>query len=312
MKSKIYKLIITVLNILPFKKWIYQLLKSILNDTSKFSKDLNFVGEFSIKWRNNNVLFYNYGGSLENSIFWQGLDQYEKDENWIWNLLAEKSKIIFDIGANTGIYSVMTKTINPNATVYAFEPSRNTFEKLVKNVKINKIDVSCNQIAISNSNKETICFDVPDEHQKSASLSPEKLKNWTGYTGEIIEYKVVCSSLDKYIENNNITSIDLMKIDVEMHEAEVLKGFKKYLGQFKPFMMIEVLSEDIASALDKILPSKDYIKLHLKGPKHSILLSNFLVDHENYNYLVFHNTRIKDIQHLIDDHKYLKDVLENI
>ena len=126
MKSKVYKLIITVLNVLPFKKWIYQLLKSIFNDTSKFSQDLNFKGVFNVKWHSKKVSFYNYGGSIENSIFWNELDEYEKEANWAWNALAKSSNVIFDIGANTGVYSVMSKIVNPNARVFAFEPSRNT------------------------------------------------------------------------------------------------------------------------------------------------------------------------------------------
>ncbi len=301
MKSKIYKLIISILNVLPFKKRIFRLLKLIFKDTSKFSQDLNFIGAFKIQWHSKNVSFYNYGGSIENSIFWNELDEYEKEANWAWNTLAKSSNIIFDIGANTGVYSVMSKVVNPSAKVFAFEPSINTFKKLKKNIELNKMDVVCEQIAVSDSDKIETFYDVPDEHQKSASLSPEKLKNWGGYKGEIIEYDMQCSTLDSYISKNNITSIDLMKIDVEMHEPEALKGFKKHLDLFKPIMMIEVLTQDIANQLKPLLPNDTYRIIHLSGPRNSKLIKDFIIDYDHYNFLVYHKDNDEKILELIDN-----------
>ena len=44
--------------------------------------------------------------------------------------------VIFDIGANTGIYSMVTKAINPSSKIHAFEPSKQTYFKLKLNSRI--------------------------------------------------------------------------------------------------------------------------------------------------------------------------------
>ena len=43
--------------------------------------------------------------------------------------------ILFDIGANIGNYSLLVAELFPKSTVYSFEPSKATFDQLVKNVK---------------------------------------------------------------------------------------------------------------------------------------------------------------------------------
>ena len=64
-----------------------------------------------------------YGFQLENEIFWSGLTNgWEKISTRLWIELSKNSKVIFDIGANTGIYSLVSKSINPTSQVFAFEP----------------------------------------------------------------------------------------------------------------------------------------------------------------------------------------------
>ena len=37
---------------------------------------------------------------------------------------AKGAKVIFDVGANAGIYSLAALALQPDATVHAFEPTR--------------------------------------------------------------------------------------------------------------------------------------------------------------------------------------------
>ena len=60
-------------------------------------------------------------------------------------------------------------------------------------------------------------YDVPDEHQTSASLSSLKLKDWDGYNGEILEYEVKVNTFDYYLEKNGIKNVDLVKIDEDLN-----------------------------------------------------------------------------------------------
>ena len=123
-------------------------------------------------------------------------------------------------------------------------------------------------------------------------MSPEKLKNLKGYSGDILEYNVASLKLDDYINQNKIKKIDLIKIDVEMHEAEVLEGFKVYLEKFKPIIIIEVLETSVAEKLNSLINLKDYLIFHLCGFKKAKQIEKFSPKLPLYNFLVFH----KDVE----------------
>lgn len=54
-------------------------------------------------------------------------------------------------------------------------------------------------------------------------------------------YRCRVQTLDTYIEQQHISHIDLMKIDIEGGELKALKGFEQYLQQHheKPMLMLE-------------------------------------------------------------------------
>ena len=117
--------------------------------------------------------------------------------------LCNGSDVILDIGANVGIYSLIAKSENPNAKIIAFEPSRKIYPELIVNMDLNNFDIKCERIALSNSNKEQTFFDSTlEQFPTSGSLSAAKLKDRTSNLDEILEYTVVCTTLDDYVVNN--------------------------------------------------------------------------------------------------------------
>jgi FkbM family methyltransferase len=287
--NSIYKAVIKIYRVVPFKKTFCVVLKKTNFINGKFYKDFKFDGKFPVKVdAGNSFYMYHHGGTIENETFWKGLFvSWESDVGWIWMQLCRFSDIIVDIGANTGIYSLVSKSINPGSEVYAFEPSVNTFEKLALNNKINNFDIQCEQIALSNINGEQTFYDIPDANQTSASLSPEKLKNFKYYNGEIKEYAVNTLTLSRYIEANNIKKIDLIKMDIEMHEPEAVEGLGAYMQLYKPIVIIEILSDEVADKLNKLI-GEDYIRLHLKENRTVELMPQFKVFYGEWNYMFFH------------------------
>lgn len=55
--------------------------------------------------------------------------------------------------------------------------------------------------------------------------------------------KVNCVTIDDYMMKNKIEKINLIKIDVEGHQLNVMKGAKKMLCTFKPKIIVEVNTE---------------------------------------------------------------------
>ncbi len=270
----------------PFKKHIFSILKKLNVPTDTFYRHLTFIGKIEVHLEDKSFYMFNYGGTIENEVFWKGIgNTWEAETLWLWIKLSKSSKIIFDIGANTGIYSLIAKTVNPSAKVFAFEPSEETFPKLVYNDKLNNTNIITEKIALSNESGTKIFYDIFEPNQTSASLSPDKLKNLEGYTGKMNEYKVHSETLADYIQKNNITHIDLMKIDVELHEPEVLEGFGNYLFQFKPTIIIEVLTTAVAEKLNTILLNSGYYYYHLERGKLQKVDKLFVVD-KKWNFLL--------------------------
>lgn len=239
-----------------------------------------------------------YGGSIENEIFWKGLfNSWETEVGWVWIELCRVSKVIFDIGANTGIYSLTAKCVNPDARIYAFEPSEKTFIKLIRNVELNNYDIACEKTALSSVTDTMIFYDVPDDNQTSASLSPLKLKYHKGYEGGIIEYPVKTYTLADYIIEKKISTIDLVKIDVELHEPDVIKGFGSCLKDLKPVILIEVLTEEVARQLNELVPNTFFYKFLLLADNRLRLMENFVADPHSWNYLVLHKNKLEDLKH---------------
>ena len=298
--SVIYKILMNVYAIAPFKKmWCY-IVRATGIPNEKFYRDMKFYGEFNVSLTPTiGFKLYHQYSTIENEIFWKGIgNSWEDDTVWIFIELAKTSDVIFDIGANTGVYSLISKSLNPQAKVYAFEPVQRTFKRLEKNIAINNFDVTVEQIALSNKSGKQVFYDSLIEHQQSSSLSADKLKNTDWNTDEIVEYEIETITLDDYIERNGIKKIDLMKIDVEMHEPEVIEGFKKYLDVFKPYMVIEVLEDGIAEKLNAVFANNNYRLFHLDKdtlePKEKIEVVRY-----KWNYLICTPQQVDRLQKFI-------------
>ncbi len=179
----------------------------------------------------------------------------EKTSIDLWIKLCENNNIILDIGANTGLYSLIAQSINNNASIYAFEPIQRVYNKLNYNIRLNSYHIKAFNLAISNKTEIVRIFDTNSEHEYAATL----LDNGTNYSNS---YFVKAISLDDFIEQNNIRKIDLIKIDVEAYEDKVLDGYKKYFALHSPIILLEVLydeiGENIQSFIEASLIKYDY------------------------------------------------------
>lgn len=263
--------------------------------TPSIKSRIKYHGKFTVKVSNEiKFKMINYGGTIESKTFSHGLFKtWEMDVGWIWNDLCKSSKVIFDVGANTGMYGLIAKAVNKNSKVFAFEPSPKIFRKLKTNVELNRYDIVLEQLAISNSTGTNIFYDPPDEHATTGSLSADKLKNVPLYKGGIVEYNVQSISLSDYIEKNSIKQLDLLKLDIEMHEAEAIEGLGKYLLEFKPVMIIEVLTNEMAKKLNEFFTLENYKLFHLKNNHKAEPINEFkmfpsVYETQEWNYLLFH------------------------
>ena len=127
---------------------------------------------------------------------------------------------IFDVGANIGQTALHFTKYFPAATIHSFEPVSSTFQKLVSYTKDNP-KIKCHQLALSDK-KEQISISVfeDDQHSVLNSLNSQSQNTTQGSKMETIS----TDTLDHFIQENKIDSIDLLKIDTEGYEIPVLDG----------------------------------------------------------------------------------------
>lgn len=271
----------SIYNFIPFKKQIFSLIQPF-NIPKSIYQHLHFKGIFKVKFENHQFLIEHHGYQIENELFWSGLTQgWEKISMQLWIKLCEDSNTIIDIGANTGVYSLVAKAINPTSSVYGFEPVKRVFEKFQNNCALNNFNVKCFQQAASNFDGEAIIYDTQSEHVYSVTvnknLSPENIKT--------IETKITTKKLSTFIKDFNIDKIDLIKIDVETHEPEVLEGMEEFLNKFQPTLLIEILNDEIGEKVQSIIKNIDYLYFNIDEvniPKRV----DKIVKSDYYNYLV--------------------------
>ena len=228
-----------IYSLIPFKLQMFTLVRKIFHPEEKIYRHLHFKGVFKVPvTKNASFLIRHYGYQVENDIFWKGITgRWEKKSIELWIKLSEKARVIMDIGANTGVYSLISKCLNPNNRVIAFEPVERIFNKLHHNMLLNNFSVESMLMAVSDHSGEALFYDTANEHDYGASLQ----KNSDDLVKTV---KVRIVTLDDLIKEKNLDRIDLVKIDVEHHEPEVIRGFS-LIAKYHPSILIEILSDDI-------------------------------------------------------------------
>lgn len=165
-----------------------------------------------------------------------------------------KHKVVLDIGANIGLFSLWMNSQYENLNLYLFEPDPTTFQILKRNIPTATI----NQLALSNKEETAILTSYsyasgfnsldPGVNQKTNNMKwpLSMFINWI--TKEQKQHRVHTQRMDHYLTQNNIPHIGLCKIDVEGLELAVLEGFGEAIDKVDHFIIeIETFRGNTAS-----------------------------------------------------------------
>ena len=167
--------------------------------------------------------------------------RYRNDPGEIAYLFSKikKGDKVFDIGAHKGAYLYyMSKLVGKSGKVYAFEPQSLLYEYLLTIKALFSSEIILENLALSDSSKEQV-LNIPAHKNENKSSPGASLSN--NFEGQkIIKTELIQSvSLDEYCKHSNIRP-DFLKIDVEGHELEVLKGAAEILKSYKPGLLVEI------------------------------------------------------------------------
>lgn len=190
----------------------------------------------------------NYELTISDIVDWSiyfGFKEIEKEK--LLHLDPNPSTII-DVGANMGEISLRFAQQYPNAHIFSFEPHPFTFQKLQTNCSRN----SFKNLTLLNLGLGSQKGEVHFEERASGNLGMNRVTS----DREKSAHQIKVVPLDLFFEENKLSSLSIIKIDVEGYEHEVLKGASNVLSQYKPLLFIELdndnLIEQGTSAIDLV------------------------------------------------------------
>ncbi len=176
-----------------------------------------------------------YGDVMGLSVF---STRYEEGEWRFVSRLLRPGMTVFDVGANQGFYTMLAaQRVGPQGKVIAFEPVPDEFRKLRRNAQVNQArNATLEPLALGSREGFADMFMCLDGCGSFSSLRPpaEDVKARTGLI------RVPITTLDTYVRDKDIRSIDFIKIDAEGGELDVMKGGRHVLNVLRPALMCEM------------------------------------------------------------------------
>ena len=132
--------------------------------------------------------------------------------------------VVYDVGANTGLYTLFAAKSCPDGIVLAFEPYPPNIELLKKDINRNQLqNIEIVDFALSNS-IGNIEFSQPPEDDVgygSSSIEADESRATT---------EIPTTTGDRLIAGNDVPEPTVIKIDVEGAESLVLDGLSQALS----------------------------------------------------------------------------------
>ena len=182
-------------------------------------------------------LAYNYWPSLYKKRYYKTLgslstgDYKCEPELLLIHQLLKDDSVFIDIGTNKGIYLYQAEKVIKSGKIFGFEPN----SSLVNYIKPLFPKVKLFPLAVSSSTGTSVLH-IPKKGNglQDTRASLEDM----GDAVEKLEIQTI--TLDDWAKQENVKKIDLVKIDVEGHEFDTIKGCKGILETIKPTFIIEI------------------------------------------------------------------------
>ena len=222
------------------------------------------------------------------SNFCQTYLNYYKNENnsdmstngelWFLRKILLDCDVVFDVGANVGDWSNAVISLNTSCSLYSFEPSLTTFNKLRLNISSEKAILK--NIGLGSVLEKSLLH-VNENRDTLSSLFCREGLNLPDSLNKLSTEVVSIERLDEFCRHQNIARIDFLKMDVEGFEMEVLIGSGKFLSEKR----INIIQFEYGGAnIDAKVLLKDLMGLLISsGYKIYKIHSNFLEHIESYN-----------------------------
>ncbi len=231
---------------------------------------------------------------IENFNLWYRTFRY-RVKNDVGGMKFIKSSLkpgdtAFDIGAHKGGYlNFMRKCVGTEGFIVGFEPQLVLYRYLDSVRKsLNWKNVKVEHLALSDSGGKKKLFIPVNKIRQDSSPGASLLSSKS--EGEISKIEeVTTQTLDNYIQLHQLKPV-FLKIDVEGHELNVLKGASELLHSLKPGLLVEI--EARHAGKDKLLETFEF----LKGMKYrgKFIYKNEFIQLDKFTFAQYQNLEKMD------------------
>ena len=221
-----------------------RVIKKILNSSYKrvntfFGSGFSVERSYGLKW------LIDWSNRVDKKMTFK-LFEDDQISYFINNYKKYKPEYFLDIGAHGGLYSIILKNKFPKLNVWAFEPDRQNRYQLYGNLFLNNFEreIEVYNFGLSSNNKE-VAFGIVKDGNRGGKKIVE--------SGEL---KINVKPLDEvFLEKSKICFV---KIDVEGHELDIIKGSKKFLKNNFCLIQVEISHEDSLREFDIVMNRLGY------------------------------------------------------
>jgi len=209
-----------------------------------------------------------------------------------WCYLASKVPndewMMVDVGAYSGLWSLLGARFLSHGSIVALEASPVTYSRLVKNILLNSLDVV---IVAANYAVTDELRDVAFKHSygiyttcSGDSVLNEEVRNPSNFDHVSVVRGMFLDILKENPDSrpgvlrspstnlSKANRVHGVKIDVEGHEGNVLRGMRRILEDDRPFVICEILSNESLSFCRDFLAKYKYDVFDIPGERNFLFI----------------------------------------
>ncbi len=166
--------------------------------------------------------------------------------------------VVYDVGANVGVYALALAEGAPDRRIVAFEPAPSTVDHLRANVRLNGVEdrVEIHPCGLGDEDGERPFY--RSTNPELSAFDRESARRWEADVAAVVPVRV--RRLDDLV--GSLPAPDVLKVDVEGAAPAVLEGGRQVLERHRPTLFVEIhedgLEDDVPGALGALLEALPY------------------------------------------------------
>jgi FkbM family methyltransferase len=202
------------------------------------------VGRRPYRWR--------LSGSFIAHLFKATTQQHHRDLYPLFAQFVPDVGVVFDVGAHAGQYTKLFARAASAGRVYAFEPGSYARAILRAVVTLRRLD----NVAVMPMALGATCavdtLNVPVKSGGSFGFGLSHLGRPQERWDLVAQELVALATLDAVAAALRLERLDFLKADIEGWELALLRGGEATLRRFRPVLVLELLSQHLARAGDRV------------------------------------------------------------